>query len=153
MTMYEQNREYVLRGLALREAKRNEEAARKRTAEQEAALDAAERDMHREINFQSTWTGIEKGVTQAAEERDKQTADKRAARRKWEKNKYARVLADLRCVGLALAIGAALHFLCSVDAISLWIELTGLSLASAYLAVMFAVHVNRIRRRKERNHG
>ena len=145
MTMYEQNREYVLRGLALRAVKRNEEAARKEAAARDAALDAAERDMHREINFQTRWNKIEKGVAQAAEQRDKEAAERKAAIRAKEKKEAENWRLYMRRLGIALIIAAALTLLFTIGAVSLGLELTGIALAGVWAIANYAAYAAWVR--------
>ena len=140
MTMYEQNREYVLRGLALREVKRNEEAALREEAARDAALDAAEREMHREINFRTRWNGIEKKAAQAAELRDKETAERRAAIQAKEKKATENLNLYMRRMGIALIIAAAMTILFSIEAVSLWLELTVIALAGVWSIANYAAY-------------
>lgn len=153
MTMYQQNREYVLRGLAIREFKKNEEASRQSAAERDAAFDAAESDMHRGINFMSRWNEVEKELTQATERRDRQAAQKKAASRAREKkatdnwNMYMR-----RCFG-SLAVGSVLTILFLIDAICLWLELTGIALAGVYAIANCVAYATRNRRKGGKHHG
>lgn len=146
MTMYEQNREYVLRGLALREVKRNEEAALREEAARDAALDAAERDMHREINFRTRLNGIEKEATQAAELRDRETAERRAARQAKEKKATENWNLYLRRLGIALIIASAITILFTIDAVSLWLELTVIALSGVWAIANYAAYAAWVRK-------
>lgn len=146
MTMYEQNREYVLRGLALREVKRNEEAALREAKARDAALDAAESDMHREINFRTRWNGIEKEAAQAAEQRSKETAERRAERQAKEKKATENWNMFMRRMGIALIIAASLTILFTIDAVSLWLELTGIALAGVWAIANYAAYAAWVRK-------
>ena len=146
MTMYEQNREYVLRGLALREVKRNEEAALQAEKARDAALDAAERDMHREINFRTRWNEAEKRVAQAAEKRDRDAAERKAAMRAKEKKENDNWNMCMRRLGIALIIASVLTILFTIDAVSLWLELTGIALAGLYAITNCAAYAVWVRK-------
>lgn len=143
MSSTEINRGYVLRGLEIRKFKKREEAARKTASEREAALEAAERDMHRGINFLSKWTSTEKSLTQEAERRNRQAAQRKAASRAREKketdnwNLYLR-----RCFG-SLTVGSLFTFLFLIDAICLWLELTGIALAFVYAIANYVAYATR----------
>lgn len=145
MTIYEQNREYVLRGLALREVKRNEEAARQTAAAKDAALDAAERDLHRDINFQSRWNDIEKTVTQRAERRDKELAERKAAHHARSKKQDENLNTYLLRMSIPLIIASILTILFTFDAVSLWVNLTGIALCGAYAIYNFVAYATRNR--------
>lgn len=148
MTMYEQNREYVLRGLALREVRRNEETARQTAAERDAALDAAERDMHRDINFMSRWNEIEKKVVQATERREKKTAERKAAIRARVKRFSDNLSLYMYRQGIALIIASALTILFALNAISFWLDLTGLFLAIAFSISNYVAYATRNRKNR-----
>ena len=143
MTMYEQNREYVQRGLTIRGFKRNEEAARQAEAAKDAALDAAERDLHRDINFLSRWNDIEKKVTQRAEQRDKGLADRKAAYRARSKKQDEQWNTYLLRTFVPLLIASAFTFLFVIDAVCLWLNLTGIALCGVYTVYNFVAYATR----------
>lgn len=146
MSSIEINRGYVLRGLQIREFKKKEEAARKTASEREAALDAAEREMHRAINFISNWTSTEKSLTQAADRRDQQAAQRKAASRAREKRETDNWNLYLRRCFYSIAVGSLFTFLFLIEAICLWLELTGIALACVYAIANYVAYATRNRK-------
>lgn len=146
MTMYEQNREYVIRGLTIRGFKKNEEAARQAEAAKDAALDAAEREMHLDINFQSRWNEIEKKVTQRAEQRDRDYANRKAADRARNKKADEQWNKYLLRMSVPLIIASLLTILFTIDAVCLWVNLAGIALCGVYTIYNFVAYITRNRK-------
>lgn len=140
MTKYEQNREYVLRGLAIRAAKRNESAARQAAADQEAAQEAAEREMFRDINFRSQWNEIEKKLSQAAERRE---AEKN--RQRHEEQEARRFNDCMTHVYGSLGIAALCCFGFALGAMTGWVAIACTALAAIYGVATFAQYTIQIK--------
>lgn len=79
--MCSKNREIVLRGLALRKARREEEARQQQEAQREAASEAQGAEMSRVINFRARFQEAEETAAAANERRVAHEAEQRKCRR------------------------------------------------------------------------
>lgn len=147
MTNLEANRMIVQRGLTLRAAQRREEAAKKAEAARDAVLDAAESDLHRDINFQSKWHQIEKAVAQAAEESLAQSRERRAANRAREEKKAEQWRTFIHRSFGSLGFAVTLYILCKIGALAIWAAEIGMVLAGLFCIANFVAYATRNRKR------
>lgn len=148
--MCSKNREYVQRGLDLRRAQRQEEARQRTEAEQEAAQEAAGREMRREINSRVNVRRIEKETAERCERRDREAAERRAARRKqetaWAKNWNRYIGSNFWMV----AAFAAVVTLAKIGAVDRSVAFGALALSAAYCFVNFISYMACITKRENR---
>lgn len=143
MTKFETNRMIVQRGLTLRAAKRREEAAKKAEAAREAALDAAEDAMHREINFMSKWQQIENEISRAAQQSVEESRERRAAIRAREEKKAEQLRIFIRRSFATLGVSLTLLLLCKVDALAVWAAKGGMLLAGLFCVANYVAYTAR----------
>ncbi len=145
-------REYVQRGLTIRDLLRRDEAAKAAAIQQEAAQQAAERSLHEDVNFHSKWNRLENEAAQAHQNRDKRAHDQRAARRAVYARKNEQWGTYLKRTIIPVGIAGALNVLHAIGGVELWLALTGMTLCGLYIIINCAAYTAR-NQRKEVAHG
>lgn len=147
--MCERNRMIVQRGLELRAAKRREENSRKAEMEREAAYEAADREMRREINFRSKWASVERSVSKSDDQRTRIESKQRAIHRECQAKRASNwrlfLLRNFECVIVALIANA----LYAVGGIEIWISLPVMIMALIYCVMNYLAYMKRNSTRKQ----
>lgn len=144
--MCNKNREIVRRGLELRRMRRLEELRLRAEAEREAVQDAAGREMRREVNFQRQWSQIENEVAQANERREKQDAERRAARRRQDHRRAENWAVYLLRNGCCATVAALMYVLDMHRVVDFRVCITVMFFCLTCLLINCVAYVNRNRK-------
>ena len=148
MNNTELNRLLVKRGLMLRAAKRSDEAAKRAEAARDAAMDAAERAMLREIDFKRKWRQIEQAVELAAERNLEQDNYRKATNRVQAKKQAEKRRTFLRRSAASLGSAFLIGFLYAVNGVALWVAAIGITMACLFFILNSIAYITRNQKRQ-----
>ena len=144
--MCSKNREIVQRGLALRKAKRREEAARMEAARQKEAREAAER----ENEFALAWLVLEAKAAEENRRRDEREAARREARRVSAQKRAQNLKKHLRHSFGSLALVLGMSLLYDLGAVTFGFALLVMCLCLVYSGVDLLAYTNYRKMREKR---